>query len=236
MRGCACARAPLNIFMVDYTSKARYWMAIMYPENMIDNWEHDIANLLQVPYCYIIHNKDVTQNNGQRKIHVHVLICFGNTTTYNTAMAVFKTLQADDKPTCIPNDIIKQVRKIRRVYDYFIHDTDDCRVAGKHLYNSSERIEGNCFDIGAYEQIDQEEKEEFIRSIESIIFDNTVTNFADLVLLLKSLSDYRYMVILRQNNSYFRTLISGMYHKMIVGDFDCQESTGEVQEGHWEVD
>ena len=49
---------------------------------------------------------------------------------------------------------------IRNVYDYLIHDTEDCRKKGKEQYDPSERITGNNFDIGAYEQLGTAEKNE----------------------------------------------------------------------------
>ena len=39
-------------------NKARNWWAVLYPENMIDGWEDKIYRLLQVPFEYIIHDKD----------------------------------------------------------------------------------------------------------------------------------------------------------------------------------
>ena len=39
-----------------------------------------------------------------------------------------------------------------------IHDTDTCRKQGKELYPPENRITGNNFDIGAYEQVGIAEK------------------------------------------------------------------------------
>ena len=44
--------------MSDSNSKARYYWAVLYPENMRDSWQDDIDLLLQVPYAYCIHDKD----------------------------------------------------------------------------------------------------------------------------------------------------------------------------------
>ena len=42
--------------------------------------------------------------------------------------------------------------KLLVLYNYLIHDTDSCRKQGKYLYKVEDRICGNGFDIGLYEQ------------------------------------------------------------------------------------
>ena len=40
--------------------KVRYWWGILYPENMIENWKDQIEDVLQLPFCYCVHDKDLT--------------------------------------------------------------------------------------------------------------------------------------------------------------------------------
>ena len=35
------------------------------------NWQDDIADLVQVPFAYCVHDKDVDEQNEGRKPHVH---------------------------------------------------------------------------------------------------------------------------------------------------------------------
>ena len=77
---------------IDTSVKARYWWAVLYQENMVDGWRDNIEELLQLPYAYCEHVADVDGKGEHRKDHVHVIIVFGNTTTYKTAMSVFKRL------------------------------------------------------------------------------------------------------------------------------------------------
>ena len=74
---------------IDTSVKARYWWAVLYQENMVDGWRDNIEELLQLPYAYCEHVADVDGKGEHRKDHVHVIIVFGNTTTYKTAMSVF---------------------------------------------------------------------------------------------------------------------------------------------------
>ena len=149
--------------MSDSNSKARYYWAVLYPENMRDSWQDDIDLLLQVPYAYCIHDKDYLSDiflpdnlkctaGSERKEHVHLILAFANTTTRNHALEVFKALYAPGK-VAIPGNFIQSIFNIRKAFDYLIHDTDDARKKHKYQYSKDERIMGNCFDIGAYEQL-----------------------------------------------------------------------------------
>ena len=39
-------------------SKAKFWAGVVYPENMVEGWQEKIGDILQLPYCYILHDKD----------------------------------------------------------------------------------------------------------------------------------------------------------------------------------
>ena len=88
---------------------------------------------------------------------MHLIVAFPNTTTYKHALNVMDLLSAEGKKAI---NKCEAVVGIRNVYDYLIHDTEDCRKKGKEQYDPSERITGNNFDIGAYEQLGTAEKNE----------------------------------------------------------------------------
>lgn len=79
------------------TTKARYWVGVGYPENMRADWQTSIGEVLQLPYEYCIHDKDVDGAQDSRKTHVHIMVAFPNTTTYKAALSVFQGLSADGK-------------------------------------------------------------------------------------------------------------------------------------------
>ena len=105
-------------------AKARYWVAVGYPENMRPDWEDTISEVLELPYCYCVHDKDkleVTKEEEDRKVHVHIIIAFTNTTTGRHALEIFRRLNAPGKnafPTAFP------VASIRHKYDYLISSVD----------------------------------------------------------------------------------------------------------------
>ena len=157
-------------------SKNKYWTAVLYPENMIDTWESDIGDIVQVPYAYCVHDADMTESAERRKKHVHIILAFPNTTTYKHALSVFQKLSfAGLKAlnTCEP------VINIRHMYDYLIHNTEECRKKKKLIYDPSCRKTGNNFDIGSFEQISAAEKQDMCKELCDFIINHGFTNFAD---------------------------------------------------------
>ena len=192
-------------------SKARYWSGVLYPENMIDNWETEIGDIVQVPYAYCIHDADKTGKEEERKPHVHLILVFPNTTTYNHAMKVFDLLS---KEGCKAINKCEAVVSIRGAYDYLIHDTDAAKKAKKKLYDPSCRKTGNNFDIGSYEQLGVAEKNEMCQTLCDIIIVEEFTNFTDF---------YTYCManIFPENSNYFEVVksYSGLFERLTKGNF-----------------
>ena len=192
-------------------SKARYWVAVCYPENMREDWQDVIDELLQVPYVYCVHDKDTTSKDEEdRKVHVHIMIAFSNTTTYKNALSIFKTLNAEGKdavPTC------QKVNNVRWMYDYLIHDTENAKKKNKHQYDPAERISGNNFDIGAYEQISEADKKVMRREVREIIKSECITNFMDLMEYVDCFMGSEYEDLVYCQSAFFERLTRGMYLK-----------------------
>lgn len=199
-------------------NKSRYWVAVMYTENMIDEWEEEIAERFQVPFAYCKHDKDLEKDGKTpRKPHVHIMIAYTQgTTTEKNALKIFKTLE---KPGCkaIPNDVIQQVFSVRNQYDYLIHDTADCKKKHKHLYDKSERITGNGFDIGFYEQVSTEDKLRMRLELADLICEKCFTNYMQFYSEVRSNYGNDYLEIMISSTSFFRELIKSNYHAILTG-------------------
>lgn len=201
--------------------KARYWCAVLYPENMLDNWQEVIGDKLGLPYCYCIHDKDSLaaykakvedEGHDSRKLHVHCIIAFPNTTTYKTAFNVFQKLAAAGKK-CLA--WCEAVNTIRNKYEYLIHATETAKKQGKYQYKPSERICGNNFDIGAYEQVSQADKDDMALELAQAIISNNFTNFT--VFFKFALDNYgkEYFAIIKTNSGLFERLCKGNYQNAI---------------------
>lgn len=193
--------------------KAKYWAAIAYPENMESDWKEKIAQTLQIPFAYCVHDKDLLKDGDEdRKIHVHIMFMFPNVTTMRHALQVVNLLSADDLP-CVST--VQAIIEPRKMYEYLIHNTDEAKKAGKYQYNPSERIEGNNFDIGMFEQISASEKKDIRRKLANIIYDNRFLNYFDFYMFVINNYDSVYEEVLVANSGHFERLIKGYWQKSI---------------------
>lgn len=187
--------------------KARYWTAVLYPENMIEGWEDRAADVLQLPFAYCVHDADHNTDGEDRKTHVHFILAFPNTTTYSNALSVFRALGEKAVNKC------ERVRGIRYIWDYLIHDTDSCRKAGKHLYEPSCRITGNNFDIGSYEQLSTADKEQMLQELCEFVVGNSITNMADLFISVMDQFGGEYFTVFHTYNALLDRMTRGAYLK-----------------------
>lgn len=192
-------------------AKTRYWVAVGYPENMVDGWQDKIDDAYQLPYAYCVHDKDKLADTGEeedRKVHVHIMLAWGNTTTYKHALSVFRKLNAPGKeafPTCEP------IIHVRYMYEYLIHNTPKAKKKNKYLYDASERICGNNFDIGSYEQLSEADKKNMRRALSKMILEEHISSYAVLYRQVLEMNDPAYEDVLCGYVSHFRELCRAMY-------------------------
>lgn len=208
-------------------TKARYWEAVLWCENMIDGWQEDISRIVQVPFAYCIHDKDVMEDGVTlRKPHVHMILAFTNTTTYKHALNIFKLLGVDACNTCT------SCRSIRNCYDYLIHDTEDAKAKNKHQYDESERITGNNFDIGFYEQISAQQRREMLMELRDFILREGFTNIIDFTFATledAKFSDFIYQDVALSYTSTIDKFCAGNYKKLTNGVKSKKVNNGVMQ-------
>ena len=159
----------------------RYFWAIMYPENMVEGWEENISMILQKPFAYCIHDKDLVKEDRkeERKKHVHIIIAWNNTTTKANALTLFQKLNAEGKQAIAFGGEIEKCDDVLWCWNYLIHDTEDSKKKGKYQYDKKERIVGNNFDIGSYTQLSTHDKNQMIKELCDTIIKNAFVNYIE---------------------------------------------------------
>jgi hypothetical protein len=214
----ALERKVIGEFFMSNVTKARYWTAVLYPENMREGWEETIGDIIGLPYAYCIHDKDSLakyqpknqDEEYQRKTHVHIMIAFGNTTTYKRAMTIFSLLNEEGKQAL---NTCQACNSVRNTYEYLIHNTETCRKQGKYAYDTKERITGNNFDIGAYEQLSTDDKNRMAKELCDFISDNMICNFLDFYDFALAKFGSEYFEVIKTYSGFFERLCKGCYHK-----------------------
>ena len=189
---------------------ARYWWAVLYQENMRPDWRECIDDLIQLPYAYCEHLASKDSKSNHRKDHVHIIVAKNNTTSYKHIMSVFNLLSAEGKKAL---NTCEACVDIRHCYDYLIHDTKSCEKQGKEKYDPSQRITGNNFDIGAYEQISAAEKQEMLKELVGFIIANGYTTINDFTVAAMNEFDASYWEIIVGYNGTLERYCRGNYLK-----------------------
>lgn len=201
--------------------KSRYWAMIAYPENMLPEWPSLIADVVQVPYVYCVHDQDHLSGrlseNGEdkRKIHVHIGLVFPGPTTFESAKRVVDLLALPGK-TCCP--VGEPIINWAYYYKYLIHDTPGALAIGKHLYQKKERIEGNNFDIDLYYVVSESEKKRIRRELANVISAMGFSNYFDFYMYVNSLASTvddgeLLMDVAESYHQFFANLCKGIYLK-----------------------
>lgn len=202
--------------------KNRQWCAILYNENMRPDWQDQIENLVQLPFAYCVHDKGLQLEDGDhRKVHTHLILVWPAPTTFKHAAEVFDRLSAGVN-SCFST--IEPVYNARRMYDYLIHDTEDCRKKGKYAFSPSERVTGNLYDIGAYSQVSMTEKNEAFDKLTDMVFAYEIKNYADFILRARDQFHDEWDLmrdVIRSYSGYFDRLIKGVY---LSGAAEMQEN------------
>lgn len=191
--------------------KRRNWWAVLYLENMVDDWQNSIGDLLQLPYAYCIHDKDTDTMSEHKKDHVHIIITYNNSTSYSAAYEVFNRLSAPGKRAL---NKVEGVINIRNAFEYLIHNTEDCKKKEKYLYPVTSRITGNNFDIATLESISAIDKINAVKYLCDLVVNKGITNFQDLYQCVSNLEDSTlYFTCLMSYSGLLDRLISGVYKK-----------------------
>lgn len=186
----------------DLSSKARYWNLILYPENLVEKYKtiEDVSDVIGLPFAYCVHDKDKDGHDGDRKTHAHVLVAYGNTTTGKSVYERWLALSKPGTKLCLPP---VPCGDVRHSYEYLIHNTPNAKKKKKHLYGTDERILCNNFDIGVYEQVSQEEKDEIAQQLCDFALDHKIEDMAEFYDRFRNAEEFRELY-----NRYFSVLKS----------------------------
>lgn len=209
--------------------KARYWVGVCWVESMAENWQAQLGDLVQLPFAYCLHDQDFDSAGDQRKPHIHLILCWGNTTTYNAALKVFNRLSAEGMQCC---NTIQEVIGMRNQYEYLIHNTDSAKAEGKHQYLPEERITGNNFDIGLLEQFSLADKDIALREMIEIIKAEKVFNMLD---FYDKISDHEknviYLEVLKGYSGLLQKMLDGNYQRLVRCNFFKDKEVRDYDQG-----
>jgi hypothetical protein len=178
--------------------KKRYWGCIVYPDSAPSDWREELKKTGLPCAISPLHDKDLTSEVDEelKKAHWHVLLCWGNTTTYNSVKRITDSLSA---PRPIP------IESVKGYYRYFTHEEDP----SKYQYSKDDIECLNGFSIADYADLTSAELAKIHDDIELIIRKNDFVRYADLLEFLSDSGESDMLRVVRGStilyNNYLRS-------------------------------
>lgn len=196
----------------DLQGKSSLVELIAYPDRMIDDWETVCSTVLQVPFCFIVHDHD------QCKTHVHFMISWNNNVQLKYFLKFFNQMLARSgidpvtgKPF-VAAVLIQDVKKPADAYQYLTHDTPKARSDGKFQYSKLDLHNCNGFDIHFVSQMDYKKKYLISKDISEYIIKYNVMDITD-VLSFCNRKGEDYYLYLESHSGFFDRLCGGVWKK-----------------------
>lgn len=182
--------------------KGRNWAFVMYPESMPENW-FEILEETGLPYAISpLHDKDVNPTGEAKKPHYHVICQYANTTTAKNVR--------ENVCSKVNGTIPIKLESIKGMYRYHLHlDNPE-----KYQYDDRDRIFINGFDVSNVNALTQTEIQKIKKEIVTIIIDNNILEYSDLLSLLLENDLNNMFIVASSHTIFFNTFITSRRNKI----------------------
>lgn len=199
--------------MPEKNVKKRNWAFVLYPESAPKNWKEMLAQ--SGVQCAIspLHDRDVNPTGEPKKPHYHVILVYGNPTTYSNV----KSLTNGRLGQTIPQPL----EQVQGYYRYLTHD--DNPEKAQYSKNDIEHLNG--FDIREFVELSKSEVIRIKRELLAFIRDNKIYEYADLMELLMDGGEETadYFEVASNNTVFFDRYLSSRRFRAAGGGEDQRE-------------
>ena len=199
--------------MPEKNVKKRNWAFVLYPESAPKNWKEMLAQ--SGVQCAIspLHDRDVNPTGEPKKPHYHVILVYGNPTTYSNV----KSLTNGRLGQKIPQPL----EQVQGYYRYLTHD--DNPEKAQYSKNDIEHLNG--FDIREFVELSKSEIIRIKRELLAFIRDNKIYEYADLMELLMDGGEETadYFEVASNNTVFFDRYLSSRRFRAAGGGEDQRE-------------
>lgn len=198
----------------EYDSKragrTRNWTAILYPEDLPEDWVERIDEMHVKWIESPLHDKDVNPDGQPKKVHKHTLFMFENVKTLEQVISFFKEIFGESETGSIcgvatPQSVSDRCAMVR----YFAH----LDHPSKAQYDVSDIIGHNGADVLEIMKYSQAETIAMMIEIEKYIEQNNITELCDLSACIRETHPEWYIVVTTRNTVYFNAFIRSRRHK-----------------------
>lgn len=175
------------------SKKAKFWWFILYPESAPENWFNILKDELLIP-CAIspLHTPD--SDDGTLKEHYHVIIEWGNTTTFKTIQETFQPVLNCTIPFPVPS--------LKGAYEYLTHKNHP----EKQQFGIEQPLCLGGFEYDKHKFDDVKYRWDIFNDIIDFISENKICEYSSLITYYMH-TDYEYLVYVKSNSIFFKTYL-----------------------------
>lgn len=188
---------------VNNNVKKRNWAFVVYPESAPADWIEQLQKTGLKAVIGPLHDKDVNPTGEPKKPHYHVILCYDGPTSYNVVRSLTNVQLGQTVP--------QPLEQVRGYYRYLTHEDNP----EKAQYSKADIKTLNGFSIHDYVEMTRSEVDERIREIIDLICDAGITEYSDLILILKDSGEEmaEHFQIARTNTLFFKSFLTSMWRK-----------------------
>lgn len=154
--------------------KKRNWAMVLYPESAPEDWRVQLQKTGLLCAISPLHNADSNADGEAKKEHYHVILVYGNPTTYDNVKRLTDSLN---------QPIPQPLEQVRGMYRYFTHKDNP----EKYQYDEKDITTLNGFDIRDFVELTFAEVSNIKRKIQSMIIEQNILEYS--ILMDKLLAD-----------------------------------------------
>ena len=161
---------PVSLYpMSEKNVKKRNWAFVLYPESAPADWREQLTKSGIQAAVSPLHDRDLNADGEAKKPHYHVILVYGNPTTYNNVKAFTNGKLGQTVP--------QPLEQVRGYYRYLTHADNP----EKAQYSAAEIETINGFDIRDFVEMTKSEVTRYKRELLAFIRDNDLMEYADLL-------------------------------------------------------
>lgn len=187
--------------MAEKNVKKRNWAFVLYPESAPADWREQLAKSGVQCAVSPLHDKDLNPTGEPKKPHYHVILVYGNPTTYNNV----KSFTVGQLGQTIPQPL----EQVRGYYRYLTHEDNP----EKAQYSKADIQTINGFAIQDFVELTRSETSKITREIVQLIRDNNITEYSVLMNILMDAGDgmTEHYEVARTNTLFFKSYLTSRW-------------------------
>ena len=187
--------------MAEKNVKKRNWAFVLYPESAPKDWREQLA--MSGIQCAVspLHDRDENPDKTPKKPHYHVILVYGNPTTYSNVRAFTNGRLGQTIP--------QPLEQVRGYYRYLTHEDNP----EKYQYNKADIQTINGFAIQDFVELTRSEVGKITREIVQLIRDNNITEYSVLMNILMDAGDgmTEHYEVARTNTLFFKSYLTSRW-------------------------